>query len=60
MKYLIYVIYAIWLPFGILGMGLYYTAKILRAIGFFLTLNMKSAKSEITDWSLMVDLGDLF
>jgi hypothetical protein len=46
-------------PIQILGRSIFYFSKILRAISYVLMFNIYSAKEEITDFSIWLEVKDV-
>jgi hypothetical protein len=46
-------------PIMIIGRVLFYFSKVIRALGFLLMGEVHSAKEEITEWEIMLNINDV-
>lgn len=60
-RYALYILFHMFfLPTMFLGKIIYFISKPLRALGLFLMGEIHSAKEELTDWRVNINLKDFF
>ena len=59
-QYALYILfYAVILPMVFIGKTIYFTSKLIRALGFLLMGKIHSAKEEVTRWDVELYLKDV-
>jgi len=53
------VICVIVIPIYYTGVAIYYTSKLIRTTGFLLMFSFNSAKEELTDWRISLNIKDV-